>query len=63
MVSLVVDGGFMGGGLKPPLTEGASQIGQGASLLKPPVHTHLDVAVDVPGFDSVNYYKRQVVDF
>lgn len=39
----------MGGWSKPPLAEGAAQVGQGASLLKPAVHTHLDVAVDVPG--------------
>lgn len=58
-ISLVVDGGFMRGGLEPPLAEGASQIGQGASLFKPAVHTHLDVAVDVPKF----IIEKQVVFF
>lgn len=38
----------MCGRLKPPLAEGAAQVRQGASLLKPSIHTHLDVTVDVP---------------
>lgn len=38
----------MCGGLHPLLTEGASQVGQRASVLKPPIHTHLDVTVDIP---------------
>lgn len=46
--SLVGDGGFMCGGLEPPLAEGASQISQGASLLEPPAQRHLDVTVDIP---------------
>lgn len=48
MSSLVGDGGFMCGGSEPPLAEGASQVGQGASLLEPSTQTHLDVTVDVP---------------
>lgn len=51
-ISLVRDSGFMCGGLQPPLAVGASQVCQGASLLKPSVHTHLDVTVDVPVCES-----------
>lgn len=53
MCSLVGDGGFMCGGLKPPLAEGASQIRQGASLLEPSTQTRLDVTVDVPESQQV----------
>ena len=47
-ISLVGDGGFMCGGLEPPLAVGASQIRQRASLLEPSTQTRLNVAVDVP---------------
>lgn len=46
--ALVGDGGFLCGGLKPPLAVGASQICQWASLLKPATQRRLDVTVDVP---------------
>jgi len=45
----------MSGGLQPPLAVGASQVRQGAPLLEPPVHTHLDVTVDVPACDTMYY--------
>ena len=38
----------MGGRLEPSLAEGAAQVGEGTSLLKPAAHTRLDVSVDVP---------------
>ena len=38
----------MGGGLDPSLAEGAAQVGEGTSLLKPAAQTRLDVSVDVP---------------
>lgn len=47
-ISLVGDVGFMCGGLKPLLAVGAAQVCQRASLLKPSIHTHLDVTVDIP---------------
>lgn len=59
MNSVILEGdtGFVSGGLQPPLAVGASQVCQRASLLEPPVHTHLDVTVDVPARDSIYYVK------
>lgn len=54
--SLVGDGSFMCGGVKPPLTVGAPQIREGASLLEPTAHTRVDVAVHVPGKGDGSVY-------
>lgn len=48
----------MCGGLKPHLTVGASQVCQRASLLEPSIHTHLDVTVDVPVYESILIIRK-----
>lgn len=48
----------MCGGLQPPLAVGASEVRQGASLLEPPIHTHLDVTVDVPAYESILIIRK-----
>ena len=45
----------MGGGLEPSLAEGAAQVGEGTSLLKPAAHARLDVSVDVPEDGTVEW--------
>ena len=55
LCSLVGDGCFMCGGLKPPLDVVTSQICQGTSLLKPATQTCLDVAVHIPMKEMIIY--------
>lgn len=48
LISLVGHVGVMCGGPEPPLAVGAPEVRQGAPLLKPAIHSHLDVTVGVP---------------
>lgn len=48
----------MRGGLEPPLTVGASQVSQRTSLLKPAIHAHLDVTVDVPAQGTIVIVRK-----
>jgi len=59
LCSLVGDGGFLCGGLKPPLAVGASQISQWAPLFKPSAQACLDVAVHVPGKEMIVHISRE----
>lgn len=49
LCSLVGDGSFMCGGMKPPLTVGAPQIREWTPLLEPTAQTCVDVTVHIPG--------------
>lgn len=48
---------------EPPLAVGASQVRQGAPLLKPAVHSHLDVTVGVPAKWTISIYLLKRLKF
>lgn len=48
----------MCGGLEPPVAVGASQVSQWTPLLKPAIHAHLDITVDVPAEETIVIIRK-----